>query len=69
MKKLLWLSVIIFTLFVQQSCSSNAAEKSEKKDSVVAETAPTKGTVDKLAARSAVQGGERIVAWQYPLFA
>ena len=47
MKKLLWLSVIIFTLFVQQSCSSNAAEKSEKKDSVVAEIAPTKGTVDK----------------------
>ncbi|NBU03178.1 MAG: hypothetical protein EBT60_02560 [Bacteroidetes bacterium] len=46
MKKLLWLSVIVFTLFAQQSCSSDASKKPEKKDSVVSETIKTKGSID-----------------------
>jgi hypothetical protein len=46
MKKLLWLSVILFTLIAQQSCSSEASKKSEKTDSVVSENVQTKGSVD-----------------------
>lgn len=46
MKKLLWLSVIVFTLFAQQSCSSDASKKPEKKDSVVSEVIKTKGSID-----------------------
>ncbi len=46
MKKLLWLSVIVFTLFAQQSCSSDASKKPEKKDSVVSEAIKTKGSID-----------------------
>lgn len=46
MKKLLWLSVIVFTLFAQQSCSSDALKKPEKKDSVVSEVIKTKGSID-----------------------
>ena len=46
MKKLFWLSVIVFTLFAQQSCSSDALKKPEKKDSVVSEVIKTKGSID-----------------------
>ena len=46
MKKLLWLSVIVFTLFAQQSCSSDASKKPEKKDSVVSEAIKTKDSID-----------------------
>ena len=46
MKKLLWLSVIVFTLFAQQSCSSDALKKPEKNDSVVSEVIKTKGSID-----------------------
>lgn len=46
MKKLLWLSVIVFTFFAQQSCSSNASEKQGKKDSSTPVAVPNKMAVD-----------------------
>ncbi|MEY3861604.1 MAG: hypothetical protein RIS50_1885 [Bacteroidota bacterium] len=46
MKKLLWLSVIVFTFFAQQSCNSNGADGQKPKDSAAAVASADKSPID-----------------------
>jgi hypothetical protein len=46
MKKLLWLSVIVFTFFAQQSCNSNGADGQKPKDSAAAVASGEKLPID-----------------------